>query len=70
MSLAVTLSLLALAGLALGLLVWRDRRPYVPGAPPLVPRGLVQFVLVLAIFILLAHLISLLTGVPFRGRFG
>lgn len=72
MSLALTLGLIALAAAALGLLVWRERRAAGrergPGATPLVPPHVLQFLLLVLIFLLLGHLLTLLTGTPHRGR--
>lgn len=70
MSLTTTLLLMACAAALLGYTVWRERRGYAPGRPPLVPYALVQFVAVLVLLLLAGHVISLLTGEPYRGRFG
>lgn len=56
--------------MATGWANWRSRKPYVPGEPPLVPYGAVQFVGFLVIILMAAHLITLLTGQPFTGRRG
>lgn len=72
MSLALTLSLLAGAGIALFVIVWRERRAARsergPGRVPLLPPPMLQFLLLVLIFLLLAHLLSLVTGTPHRGR--
>ena len=59
--------------IALGFTVWanwRSRRPYQPGNPPLVPPAAIQFIGLLVAFLMIAHLITLLTGQPFAGRRG
>lgn len=68
MSLTVTLILMAVAAAALGLATWAARREYVPGRPPLVPYGLIQFVALLAFLLLAGHVVTLVTGTPFVGR--
>ncbi|MBM3518993.1 MAG: hypothetical protein FJX56_14245 [Alphaproteobacteria bacterium] len=70
MSLPATLGALILAVAALGLSLWRARRPPTGDRAPLVPHGVVQFVALVAIVALLGHLVSLLTGQPFTGRGG
>jgi hypothetical protein len=49
---------------------WLGRRPYVPGRAPLIPYGVIQFVGIVVVFLMVAHLITLLTGKPFTGRRG
>lgn len=46
------------------------RRPYEPGRLPLVPPVAIQFVALTVVLVMLAHLVSLLTGRPLTGRFG
>jgi hypothetical protein len=60
------IGLIAAVGV-LGLVVWRDRRPYVPGKPPIIPFLPVAFVAILVACVCAAHLISLKTGVPLKG---
>ena len=50
--------------------VWRERRPYEPGRVWKVPYKAVMFVAVLVAVLMLAHLVTLLTGTPLRSRFG
>ena len=69
MNLSTTLLLMALTAGILGLSLWRARADYVPGRPPLLPHGLVQFVCLILLLLLAGHVISLLTGTPWRGRF-
>ena len=68
MSLAWTLAGLAVSALVFALATWRAQRPYQPGLPALVPAGAVQFVALVLLIGLLAHLLALLTGRPV-GRF-
>ena len=46
----------------------RQRQPVKLGEAPLVPYLGLQFIGILAIFLMIAHLITLLTGRPFAGR--
>ncbi len=41
-----------------------------PGNAPLIPYGGIQFVALVAMILMLAHLVTLLTGRPFTGRQG
>jgi hypothetical protein len=70
MSLAWTLSLLGLALGALAFALWRERRPRRDWPPPLVSPWLLQFLALTAALLMLAHLVTLLTGQPFAGRLG
>lgn len=45
-----------------------SRRPYEPGRLPLIPYAAVQFIGVVVILLMLAHLITIWTGTPFVGR--
>lgn len=69
MTVPVTLAVMAVALAALAFSTWQARRPTTPGRPWLVPMGLIQFVAILLFILMAAHLISLLTGHPFTGRF-
>ena len=68
LDLPTTLTILVLAAVAAGWANWRSRQPYVPGQPPLIPYGAIQFVGLLIVILMAAHLITLGTGEPFRGR--
>lgn len=52
------------------LALWRDNRPYVPGRVWRVPYRAIGFIGIVVAFVLAAHLITLMTGVPFTGRMG
>ncbi|MBM3490495.1 MAG: hypothetical protein FJX68_08590 [Alphaproteobacteria bacterium] len=65
MDLAETLVALGFCCVLFGFATWRARRPYEPGRLPLLPMGLVQFVGLLGVVLMLAHLATLLTGTPF-----
>jgi hypothetical protein len=69
-TLPVTLVILTTAlGLA-ALANWRERRPRDLGEPQLVPWITVQIIAVVVAILMLAHLVSLLTGTPLKSRFG
>ena len=71
MSLSVTLVVLA-ASLGLCALAWHmQRRPRESLDPPLpVPWTLLQIVAVVVALVMVAHLVTLATGTPFKGRMG
>jgi uncharacterized BrkB/YihY/UPF0761 family membrane protein len=58
----------ALAGAAA--MIWLERRPRSLGRPRLVPTTALLFVCALVVVLALAHLVSIVTGVPHVGRFG
>ena len=64
-----TVAVLAAALGALGVAIWRQRRTR-PGHPPMVPWGGIQFLAVLSAVLMVAHLVSLLSGTPLAGRLG
>lgn len=68
MSLALTLAILCAALVAAGLANWRERRPRPLGTPPMVPYIAIQALAILVVILMLAHLVSLLTGTPLKGR--
>jgi hypothetical protein len=70
MSLQLTLAVLFAALAVAALANWRERRPRDVGRPPLVPYTAIQMIAVLVVILMLAHLVSLLTGHPLRGRRG
>jgi hypothetical protein len=68
MSLELTLVVLFAALAVAALANWRERRPRAFGRPPLVPYPAVQMVALAVAILMLAHLVSLLTGHPLKGR--
>lgn len=69
LSLTATLIIL---GICIAVLVAgqiRERRRYEPGRVGLIPWVPLQFLALLGVMLMLAHVISLLTGEPFVGRF-
>lgn len=70
MTLAVTLIALA-AVVALFVIAYiRAHRPIEPGRPRMVPWFGIQMVCLVLIVVLLAHLVSLITGTPLVSRRG
>lgn len=70
MNLSQTLAALAVALGVLGVSILRQRRERRDWRAPLVPPWLVQFLALTAALLMLAHLVTLLTGQPFAGRLG
>jgi choline-glycine betaine transporter len=68
MSLTLTLIILAVCLAVLGLAQIRERRKYEPGRISLIPWVPLQFVAMMGMILMLAHLVSLLTGEPLVGR--
>ena len=68
MPLAPTLVLLAVGVIAFGLANYRSRQPRTPGNPPLIPFGAIQVLALVVVVLMLAHLVTLLTGQPLTGR--
>jgi hypothetical protein len=58
----------ALAGVVT--LLWLERRPREPGKPLLLPTTPLLFLCLLVVVIAMAHMVTLITGVPHRGRLG
>ena len=64
-------SILLVAALAGGAaMIWLERRPRSLGQPRLVPTTPLLFLCALIVVLTLAHLVSIVTGVPHVGRFG
>ena len=70
MSLELTLILLVVSVSLAGVAFVMQRRPRVGFEPPLVPWTAVQVVAVVVALLMAAHLVSLATGQPFKGRRG
>jgi hypothetical protein len=68
MSLTLTLVILAVCVAVLGIAQIRERRKYEPGRISLIPWVPLQFVAMMGMILMLAHLVSLLTGEPLVGR--
>lgn len=68
MDLTTTLIVLGLAAALAGFANYKTRRPGEPGRPSLVPYAGLQYVGLLLIVLMLAHLVTLLTGTPLVGR--
>ena len=68
MNLETTLAVLFAALAAAAFANWRERRPRDLGRPPLVSYTAIQVIAVVVVILMLAHLVSLLTGQPLRGR--
>ena len=58
----------ALAGVTA--LLWMEKRPREPGKPLLLPTTPLLFVCLVVIVVALAHMVTIITGVPHRGRLG
>lgn len=69
MSLTLTLIILGICLAVLGVAQFRERRRYEPGRISLFPWLPLQFVALFGMIIMLAHLVTLLTGEPLVGRF-
>ena len=70
MGLVPTLLLLSLAVAIAALANWLERRPRELGRPLLIPWTAVQMVAIVGAILMLAHLVSLMTGTPLKSRFG
>ena len=64
LTVAILLGALAIVALA----NWRERRPRELGRPPLVASPAIQAIAIVVVIVMLAHLVSLLTGQPIKGR--
>ncbi|MFQ5533833.1 MAG: hypothetical protein ACE5EM_03310 [Sphingomonadales bacterium] len=70
MPLEITIALLIAAFLLAAFANYKSRQPLELGETRWIPYLGVQFVAVLAIIMMIAHLITLITGQPFVGRMG
>jgi hypothetical protein len=66
----LTLAILIAAVVAAAVANLLERRPRGIGDPPLVPYTAIQMVAVVVAILMLAHLVSLLSGQPLVGRLG
>ena len=69
MSLAVTNSILIAALIVGAFANYKSRQPVELGKTSWIPFLGVQFVAILVVILMAAHLVTLLTGVPLKGRF-
>lgn len=58
------------AALAIAALLWLEKRPKEPGQVRLLPTTPLLFLALLALVLILAHAVTLMTGHPHMGRFG
>jgi len=70
MMLGATIGTLVISLAVLGFANLMGRRPTEPGAVRMVPYHAIQFIALVVLLLMLAHLISLVTGQPFTGRLG
>ena len=68
MDLETTLIILSVGILMAAYGFWKGRQPYEPMNLPLIPNTFFLFVGLVIVFLMLAHLITLTTGEPFKGR--
>ena len=68
LSLNVTVIILVAAFVAFGLANYMSRTPIERRRMSGLPLGMIQFVAVVAAVLMLAHLVTLLTGQPLKGR--
>ena len=69
MSFEVTLAVLLIALAVAAGANYLERRPRLPGNPPLVSWTAIQIVAIVVAILMAAHLVSLLTGHPLTSRF-
>ncbi len=65
-----TLILALGATMAIAALLWLEKRPREPGQVRLLPTTPLLFLALLALVLILAHAVTLITGQPHMGRFG
>ena len=61
---------IAVAAIIAGVALWLDNRPYRPGRIWRIPYRAIGFLAIVAACVLAGHLVTILTGEPFRGRMG
>ena len=69
MSFTVTTILLVMGVAVFAGANFMSRRPVEPGNPSLVPWTALQFVGLVVVILMLAHLVTLLSGTPLQGRY-
>ena len=69
MSFTVTIMLLVLGIAVFAGANFMSRRPAEPGNPSLIPWTALQFVGLVMVILMLAHLVTLLSGTPLQGRY-
>ena len=69
MDLTATLVILGFAVAVAAFANYKGRQPYEPGVTRWIPYTGLQFVALLVVVLMLAHLVTLLTGTPLVGRF-
>jgi predicted MFS family arabinose efflux permease len=69
MSFTVTIMLLVLGIAVFAGANFMSRRPVEPGNPSLIPWTALQFVGLVMVILMLAHLVTLLSGTPLQGRY-
>jgi len=71
MDFPTTIIAMALAASMFSIANWRQRldKESLPGESSPLPLTLIQMACVVAFLVLTGHLVTLITGVPFRGRF-
>ena len=68
MGMTATLLLLLAALVTGGFCVWYERRPKEIGVVRMFPSTMILALAVIVVILALAHMVTLLTGVPFKGR--
>lgn len=67
------LTTLIALGAGLGLFTfarWQSGRERLPGHVTLIPYTMIQIFAVVTCLVLLAHLVTLISGIPFKSRYG
>ena len=69
MGLTTTLIVLAVSAVAFAIALFQHRRPRELGEVTMLPYGGIQFAALVVAVLMVAHLLSLLSGTPLIGRF-
>jgi hypothetical protein len=70
LSLTVTLIILGAALVVFGIATYKARHPAEVGEVRLIPYTGIQYVAIVVIVLMLAHVVSIVTGAPLLGRMG